>query len=179
MGIRLVQRSPLWEDVCTFLRRCFGASMVALVCADKKVQCWTQNAAANLSNCFSLCRVWLKAAARPKADANEWCWLCKSLLAVNVKGFRHNNLQMWMPKDKDLVSQLSQRSDFQSQCLLFLLKVMQSTRTHLRLLRTFVFGHSVCGFRYLPLAKVAIAVSFFFPLYHCKFWQAFCFSEQN
>lgn len=70
-----------------------------------------------------------------------------------------------MPKDKDLVSQLSQRSDFQSQCLLFLLKVMQSTRTHLRLLRTFVFGHSVCGFRYLPLAKVAIAVSFFFFLF--------------
>lgn len=67
-----------------------------------------------------------------------------------------------MPKDKHLDSQLSQRSDFQSQHLLFLLKGMQSIRTHLRLPRTFVFGHSVCGFRYLPLAQVATAVSFFF-----------------
>lgn len=36
-----------------------------------------------------------------------------------------------MPKDKVLHSYLSQRSDFQFQHLLFLLKIMQSIRTHL------------------------------------------------
>lgn len=51
--------------------------------------------------------------------------------AVNMKGIQAKNLQTWMPEDKVLHSYLGQRSDFQSRRLLFLLKVMQSIRTHL------------------------------------------------